>query len=241
MRDCKRKAWTNTSNISMSSLETSHTARIIVGIWEGFTNYLWSAGSTLRLWMSKTRLLWEGMRPLSLKWKTIRKERAHVLERKSTGADRGPGGAGDWSKKRMGRILQGCRGHPEHHPISWSGAGRRKRGFKRGQVLPKWNWIGNICAGGLFYQDNPKIYAFWPNRQYSITRQPHDNIVHLHQATTQIKTVATAVQYPLEKWSIDHNGLLVHSIYSLAALCLPKVWYLRQEIQISEQAEFNSR
>ena len=45
---------------------------------------------------------------MSLKWKTIRKERAHVLERKSTGADRGPGGAGDWSKKRMGGAY--CRG-----------------------------------------------------------------------------------------------------------------------------------
>ena len=41
-------------------------------------------------------------------WKTIRKEQAHVLERKSTGADRGPSGAEDWSKKWMGRILQGC-------------------------------------------------------------------------------------------------------------------------------------
>ena len=32
----------------------------------------------------------------------------------------------------------------------------------KSQVLPKWNWIGNICAEGLFHQDNRKIYLFWP-------------------------------------------------------------------------------
>ena len=197
MRDCKRKAWTNTSNISMSSLETSHTARIILGIWEGFTNYLWSAGSTLRLWMSKTRLLWEGMRPLSLKWKTIRKRASpcpgEEIDRCRQGSRRG----GRLEQEADGRrILQGCRGHPEHHPISWSGAGRRKRGFKSRRVLPKWNWIGNICAGGNFFK---KIIKCMRLGQTGSTVSP-DNLMF---KSLIIFCICTRPKYKYGQWTVS--------------------------------------
>ena len=87
------------------------------------------------------------MRASSLEWKTIRKERAHVLERKSTGADRGPGGAGDWSKKWMGRILQpGCKGGSRNTNQSLEVAPRGEKRFQKRGSVAKTKLKGNASA-----------------------------------------------------------------------------------------------
>ena len=161
-------------------------SQIISGQQAPFSDYEWAKPDFFE--KGWDLCLWNG--------RQLEKERAHVLERKSTGADRGPGGAGDWSKKRMGRILQGCMGHPEHHPISWSGAGRRKRGFKSRRVLPKWNWIGNICAGGNFFK---KIIKCMRLGQTGSTVSP-DNLMF---KSLIIFCICTRPKYKYGQWTVS--------------------------------------
>ena len=79
---------------------------------------------------------------MSFKWKTIRKERAHVLERKSTGADRGPGGAGDWSKKWMGAHTAGVQGASGTPPNLLKWRREEKKGLQKRTSVAKMklNW-----------------------------------------------------------------------------------------------------
>ena len=80
------------------------------------------------------------MRTSSVDRRTIRKEQARVLQRESTGADRGPGGREIGARSGWGAYCspgaRGAAGTPTNL-LKWRG--EEKKGFKRGEVLPKRN------------------------------------------------------------------------------------------------------
>ena len=83
------------------------------------------------------------------------------------------------ARSGWGRILQGCRGHPEHHPISWSGAGRWKKELQKWRSVAKvkLNWNGSICGGCLksvFTQEQNVYHKLWTMQYPTLYCPIHD-------------------------------------------------------------------